>query len=83
MNDRRKNMTIYALLQLCDDTLRGRIDIMLLSNVAGLPLKTEHKYPIVSTMIAFDETERELFLQLQVSQMFVDSDDRILVKVEY
>lgn len=76
-------MTIYALLQLCDDTLRGRIDIMLLSNVAGLPLKTEHKYPIVSTMIAFDETERELFLQLQVSQMFVDSDDRILVKVEY
>lgn len=76
-------MTIYALLQLCDDTLRGRIDIMLLSNVAGLPLKTEHKYPIVSTMIAFDETERELFLQLQVSQMFVESDDRILVKVEY
>lgn len=76
-------MTIYALLQLCDDTLRGRIDIMLLSNVAGLPLKTEHKYPIVSTMIAFDETERELFLQLQVSQMFVDADDRILVKVEY
>lgn len=76
-------MTIYALLQLCDDTLRGRIDIMLLSNVAGLLLKTEHKYPIVSTMIAFDETERELFLQLQVSQMFVDSDDRILVKVEY
>ena len=76
-------MTIYALLQLCDDTLRGRIDVMLLSNVAGLPLKTEHKYPIVSTMIAFDETERELFLQLQVSQMFVDSDDRILVKVEY
>lgn len=76
-------MTIYALLQLCDDTLRGRIDIMLLSNVAGLPLKTEHKYPIVSTMIAFDETERDLFLQLQVSQMFVDSDDRILVKVEY
>lgn len=76
-------MTIYALLQLCDDTLRGRIDVMLLSNVAGLPLKTEHKYPIVSTMIAFDETERELFLQLRVSQMFVDSDDRILVKVEY
>lgn len=76
-------MTIYALLQLCDDTLRGRIDIMLLSNVAGLPLKTEHKYPIVSTMIAFDETERGLFLQLQVSQMFVDSDDRILVKLEY
>lgn len=75
-------MTICALLQLCDDTLRGRIDVMLLSNVTGLPLKTEHKYPVVSTMIAFDEAERELFLQLLVSQMYVDSDDRILVKLE-
>jgi hypothetical protein len=55
---------------------------MLTSNVAGLPLKPEHKYPVVSTVIALDETERDLFFQLQISHMYVDSDDRILVKVE-
>ena len=76
-------MNIYDLLQKCDDTISGRMDVMLLSEVAGLPLKANHKYPVTPTLTAFDEQEREIFLQLQVSQMFVDSDDRILVKVEY
>lgn len=75
-------MTIYTLINLCDETVTGRLDVMLTSNVAGLPLKPEHKYSIVSTVIALDETERDLFFQLQLSHMYVDSDDRILVKVE-
>lgn len=76
-------MTIYTLINLCDETVTGRLDVMLTSNVAGLPLKPEHKYPVVSTVIALDETERDLFFQLQISHMYVDSDDRILVKVEF
>ena len=75
-------MIIYTLINLCDETVTSRLDVMLTSNVAGLPLKTEHKYPLVSTIITLDETERDLFLQLQISHMCVDSDDRILVKVE-
>lgn len=76
-------MNIYELLQKCDDTITGKMDVMLLTEVAGLPLKANHKYPVTPTLIAFNDKEREIFSQLQVSQMFVDSDDRILVKVEY
>lgn len=75
-------MTIYTLINLCDETVTSRLDVMLTSNVAGLPLKTEHTHPLVSTIITLDDTERDLFLQLQISHMYVDSDDRILVKVE-
>ena len=75
-------MTIYTLINLCDETVTGRLDVMLTSNVAGLPLKPEHKHPVVSTVIALDETERDLFFRLQISHMYVDTDDRILVKVE-
>lgn len=76
-------MNIYDLLRKCDDTITGKMDVMLLTEVVGLPLKSNYKYPVTSTLIAFDDKEREIFSQLQVSQMFVDSDDRILVKVEY
>lgn len=75
-------MTIYTLINLCDETVISRLDVILTSNVAGLPLKTEHRYPLVSTIITLDETERDLFLRLHISHMYVDSDDQILVKVE-
>lgn len=76
-------MNIYELLNKCDDTITGKMDVMLLTEVPALPLKANYKYPVTPTLIAFDDKEREIFSQLQVSQIFVDSDDRILVKVEY
>ena len=76
-------MNLEKLLNMCDNSVLDNLDVRFSRDAVSLQVKSNQKYPIVSTMNAFSDKEKSIFLEYEVVYMYADSDGRLLVELDY